>query len=154
MNKKLSQLYQEDIADRNSGVPSDQLNSNDQKRIAQVQQIIDRDPKLQAEDYHQVALIFQHGETIGHYKKAHELAIQAVEMGDGSARWLAAVSLDRSLLMEGKPQNYGTQFKLNSENEWELVLPVDPSVTDEERATWHVPPLKDALKVYKQKYNL
>ncbi len=154
MNTLLKKLYEADISDRHNKISNQRLNINDQQRIAQVQTILDREQSLDSQDYHFAALIFQHGESLGQFQKAHKLAIMAVELGDNSARWLAAASLDRSLLMEGKPQKYGTQFKLNENNAWELILPVDPYITDDERAIWNVPPLKDALKGYKQKYNL
>lgn len=155
MNQQLKQIYENDITDRNNAIPDDLLNENDRERILLVQQILDETPNLQAQDYHHAAFIFQHGETLDHYKEAHKLAMKAVELGDETARWLAAASLDRSLLMDGKPQKYGTQFiKLSEESDWELALPIDPSVTDEERAIWNVPPLKVALEVYKRKYNL
>ena len=80
--------------------------------------------------------------------------MKAVQMGDSSAKWLAAASLDRSLLMAGKPQKYGTQFGYTEPDGWKIAEPIDPTVTDEERAEWNVPPLKDALKTYKEKYNL
>lgn len=154
MNEQLKQIYEDDILDRNSKIPDEQLNGNDRKRIELVEKILLSSKNLDAQDYHHIALIFQHGEILKHFQKAHAMATKAVELGDDSARWLVAASLDRSLLMEGKPQKYGTQFKLNDKNEWELAWPIDSSVTDEERAKWHVPPLKDALRVYKQKYNL
>ena len=152
MNKKLKQVYDEDIADRNNKIPDEELNKNDRLRIIQVQNILSETKNLEAQDYHHAALIFQHGETIEHYKKANELAVKAVELGDNSARWLAAASLDRSLLMERKAQKYGTQFKLDDNGKWELALPIDLSITDEERVKWDVPPLKDALKVFNQKW--
>lgn len=154
MNKQLKQIYEEDIFDRNNRIPDEKLNVNDRKRIALVEEILLNGENLQAQDYHHAALIFQHGEDLNHFKRAHQLATRAVELGDDSARWLSAASLDRSLLMAGRPQKYGTQFQLNDKNEWELAQPIDPSVTDEERVKWNVPPLKDALSVYLQKYNL
>ncbi|MCR4329374.1 MAG: hypothetical protein NUV65_02405 [Candidatus Roizmanbacteria bacterium] len=154
MNTQLRKLYEDDIADRNSKIADEILNENDRQRIVQVENILSHEHDLSALDYHHAALIFQHGEKLAHYKQAHILAIKAVELGDDSARWLAAASLDRSLLMEGKAQKYGTQFKLNDQNEWELAQPIDPNVTDKERAKWNVPPLKNALKVYRQKYTI
>ncbi len=154
MNKQLLQLYQDDVADRNNKIPNLQLDENDRKRIIKVQGMLKESKNWESRDYHHAALIFQHGEALEHFKQAHRLAMKAVRMGDDSTRWLAAASLDRYLLMEGKPQKYGTQFKLNDRGKWELALPIDPNVTDDERVKWSVPPLKDALKVYKQKYNL
>lgn len=154
MNTQLKQIYAADIADRNNKIPSEQLNANDKKRLDLVKKILTNSEGLSAQDYHHAALIFHHGEKLEDCKRAHELAIRAVDLGDESARYLAAASLDRSLLMEGQAQKYGTQFKLNDKGEWQLVTPIDPSITDEERTEWNMPPLKAALQVYKQKYNL
>lgn len=132
MNKQLKQIYEEDIADRNNKIPDELLNENDSKRIYQVEGILNTSNNLDAQDYHHAALIFQHGETLEHFRTAHKLAVKAVELGNNTARWLAAASLDRSLLMDGKPQKYGTQFRLNNAKEWELVSPIDPSTTDQE----------------------
>lgn len=63
---------------------------------------------------------------------------------NSTARWLAAASKDRYLMTLGKPQLYGTQFK-KVDGKW-ILWEVDPSVTDEERAKWGVPPLVEARK--------
>ena len=52
---------------------------------------------------------------------------------------LPAAAEDRQRMALGKPQRYGTQYK-KVDGTWQL-WPVDPSVTDEERARWHCPPL-------------
>lgn len=74
------------------------------------------------------------------------LAVKAVELDpqNGRAKWLAAASKDRSLMWQGKPQLYGTQFK-RVDNRW-VLWEVDPTVTDEERAKWNVPPLAEQKK--------
>lgn len=154
MNQQLLQLYEADIKDRNENVSPEELDVRDKQRILQVEKLISQDRDFVAQDYHHAALIFQHGDSVEHYQKAHKLAKKAVEMGDNSAKWLTAASLDRLLLMEGKAQKYGTQFKHNDNGLWELALPIDPTTTDEERITWNVPPLKDAFAVFHQKYGI
>jgi hypothetical protein len=57
---------------------------------------------------------------------------------------LAAAAKDRFLMHSGKPQLYGTQFVLEGET-W-VLYEVDPSITDEERARWGVPPLAEARR--------
>ena len=52
------------------------------------------------------------------------------------------------------PSRVARLIKQNQNGEWELALPIDPSVTDEERAKYGIPPLSEALSVYKAKYNL
>lgn len=151
MNQQLKQIYEEDITDRNNKIPDEELNKRDRLRKVKVKKVLNEAESLDAQDYHHAALIFQHGEDLADFRKAYELAMKAVESGNDSARWLAAASLDRSLLMEGKAQKYGTQFKQNGKGDWKLAQPIDSTVTDEERKEWNVPPLKDALKSFKQK---
>lgn len=71
---------------------------------------------------------------------------KAVELdpANKSAKWLAAAAKDRWLMWQNKPQLYGTQFK-KVDGRW-ILWEVDPTVTDEERARWNVPPLEEAKK--------
>ena len=88
------------------------------------------------------AMIFQHGRQVAHYARARELALAAVEEGYADARWLKAAAEDRWLLAQGKRQRYGTQFQ-EVDGEW-VLAPVDPGVSDAERAKWDVPPLAES----------
>jgi hypothetical protein len=100
-----------------------------------------------ADDYYHAAMILQHGRTAEDFDLAHQLSLKASELEptDRAARWLAAATKDRYLMTLGKPQLYGTQFKRDPGGPWYLY-PVDPSITDEERAKWNVPPLAEAKK--------
>jgi hypothetical protein len=100
-----------------------------------------------ADDYFHAAMIFQHGSGAAHYRLAHELAMRAVELDPEhrAARWLAAAAKDRELQALGKPQRYGTQFRVTRGGQVRLYR-VDPSVTDDERAELEVPPLAEAGK--------
>ncbi len=160
-NQELKALYDEDINERNNidwdnASPSQiaDLRKKDRERRKKVFTLINEGRIESAQDYHHAALIFQHGESTNDYKKAHEFAKKALELGDESAKWLFAATLDRYLISMGRPQRYGTQFKLNNKGEWELCEPIDPSVTDEERAKYNVPPLSQALQKYKEKYGI
>lgn len=108
---------------------------------------------MSAADYHHAALVFQHGNKSEHYKLAHKFAEKAVELGDTSAKWLYAATLDRWLLSIGQPQKFGTQFRKNNKGNWELA-PTDKTVSDGERAEYNVPPLSRALQRFKKKYGL
>jgi hypothetical protein len=154
MNQKLKQIYNEDIAERNNKNLNKQINKRDNHRRIKVEKLLKEEKDLEAIDYHRAALIFQHSANLVDIKKAYKFAKNAVEMGDISARWLTAAALDRSLLMEGKAQKYGTQLKLNDEGIWELAQPIDPTVTDEDREKWNVPPLKDVLSNFRKKHSL
>lgn len=152
-------LYDEDTEDR-SYIDWDnkkevrELNKRDERRKEKIREIIKKEGLISGLDYHHASLIFQHGETSKDYKLAHELAKKAVDLGDETAKWLYAATFDRWLLSEGKAQKYGTQFKQDKNGEWGLAQPIDPSITDEERLKYRVPPLSEALSIYKAKYNL
>lgn len=157
----LKKLYEEDIKDRKSRdwdkatkEELDWLDKRDKNRKHQVIALYKKKEIKSGLDYHHAALILQHGETPDDFKLANKFAEKAVASGDDSARWLYAATLDRWLLSEGKPQKFGTQVKMNKKGKWELGLPIDPNVTDEQRVRFNVPPLKEALKKFKQKYGI
>lgn len=158
-NQELKSLYEQDIEERSridwdTATPDQisELRKKDNARRMQVLTLINKKKIKSAKDYHHAALIFQHGDTTDDYKLAHGFAKKALELGDESVRWLYAATLDRYLISMGQPQKYGTQFKLNDKDEWELGKPIDPTVTDGERAKYNVSPLSQALQRYKKKY--
>ncbi|WP_163869333.1 DUF6624 domain-containing protein [Myxococcus eversor] len=122
------------------------VSARDEARRARVQQILDAGGAKVGLDYFHAAMVFQHGMEVANYQRSHALAVKAAELDPTlkHARWLAAASKDRELMHLGKPQLYGTQFRV-VEGKWELHA-VDPSITDEERAKWNVPPLEEARK--------
>jgi hypothetical protein len=131
-------------------VPVDQIDwaavtPRDQARRRRVDAIVAAGQAKVADDYYHAAMVYQHGDTPDDAGRAHDLALAAVKLDPGhdTARWLAAASLDRQLMYQGKPQRYGTQYK-RLDGVWTL-WDVDPTVTDDERAAWNVPPLASAL---------
>jgi hypothetical protein len=95
-------------------------------------------------------MVFQHGETAAEIERAHQYALRAVELepANASARWLAAAAEDRVHMLRSEPQRWGTQFR--KEAGTYVLYPVDPSVTDAERAAWNVPPLADTRKMIEE----
>jgi hypothetical protein len=119
----------------------------DAQRRARVREILDEGGARVAADYFHAAMVFQHGDTVEDAQTAHQLALQALTLDPEhrEARWLAAAAKDRELMRRGEPQLYGTQLTRSAVAGWRWELfPVDPSVTDEERAIWNVPPLAEA----------
>jgi hypothetical protein len=96
--------------------------ARDAKRRERVRQILDSGGAKVSADYFHAAMVFQHGEKVSDYQLSHNLALKAADFDPTNklARWLAAASKDR------------------------VLYQVDPSVTDEERAKWNVPPLEQA----------
>lgn len=157
----LANLYKEDLKDRKSRnldkASKEELawlNRRDKQRKDKVI-ALNKDKKIKtASDFHCAALILQHGNDLKDFKIANKFAEKAIKLGDESARWLYAATLDRWLLSTGKPQKFGTQFQQDKKGEWQLIEPVDPATTDDERAKYGTPPIAQALQKFKEKYNL
>jgi tetratricopeptide (TPR) repeat protein len=150
-NSELARLYEEDQKDRTGGpgkIDWSVVSKRDAERQKRVLEIAGQGGLKEAEDYYHAAMVFQHGENLEDYDRAHQWCLKAVELGNDDARWLAAATKDRWLMNQGKPQLYGTQFK-KADGKW-ILWEVDPSVTDEERARWDVPPLAEAQARVKQ----
>ncbi len=152
-NAELKNIYDEDQNDRREELwkKDEQLmNERDEQRLNRVLELLNENAVKAPADYLHAAMILQHGRSIDHFELAHTLAKRAADEGYGSkegevdALWLSAAAKDRLLHRQGKPQLYGTQtVKDSKEGEWYL-WPVDPSITDEERANFHVPPLAES----------
>jgi hypothetical protein len=141
-NPELRALYAADKADRQNELPPD-LQSRDAERLARVEELLQTGALRTGEDCLHAAFIFQRGTRLEHYWQAHELAMQAVELGHGPpARWLSAAAYDRWLMHQGLPQKFGTQYRLAGAR-W-VLHNVDPATSDAERARWDVPPLAEA----------
>lgn len=151
-NPELRALFDADQADRRVPNPDFKIVSQrDAERRARVLELLDGGGAASAEDFLHAAMIFQHGESVEEIERAHTLALEAVRRDDqlGAAKWLAAASKDRVLMRQGRPQLYGTQFVRGADGRWALH-PVDPSISDEERARWGVPPLETAKERLEQ----
>lgn len=141
-NPELRAIFEQDQADRRGDMPPD-IWERDQARRARVEELLNTGGVRSGEDYLNAAFVFQHGDKLEHYWQAHELALQAVDLGHGHpARWLAAAAYDRWLMHQGLPQKFGTQYRQQGAR---FVLhEVDPATSDEERARWNVPSLAEA----------
>jgi hypothetical protein len=144
VNEELRRVFEEDQGDRLAEeLPAD-MRLRDRARRKRVVELLDAGAAETGEDFFHAAMVFQHGEELADYRRAHELALRAAELGHGTGRWLAAAAHDRWLMHEGKPQKYGTQYRGTGDG-FELYE-VDPATTDEERAEWNVPPLAEARR--------
>jgi hypothetical protein len=151
MNTELQALYEQDQADRSvffEQLDHEQLQhvlQRDRARRQRVEELVESEALQAPEDYFHAAMVFQHGETLGDFWRAHELAKRGAELGHPNCRWLAAATYDRWLMNQGKSQMYGTQYTSRDDEPYRL-WDVDPTTTDEERAAWNVPPLAEALQ--------
>lgn len=140
MNEELATLYESDQHDRREGLP---YRESDRLRLARVKQLIADGEAQEPEDQFRAAMILHHGEAVDDFEQAHRLARMAFDGGCEQARKLVALTLDRWLTHQGKPQRFGTQY-LHDTDGWRL-MDHDPATTDDERAEWEVPPLVELL---------
>ena len=94
---------------------------------------------LTGKDNYYAALILVSSDNVEHLKLAQTLALKAVQLGEQEGMRVAAESVDKQLLKQGRNQRFGTQFVFDAiSNQWRLY-PVDPLTTDAERKDWGVP---------------
>lgn len=147
VNGELADLYTADQADRAGAIGAIDwkvVGPRDEARRQRVDAILAAGGAKVAADYYHAAMVYQHGSALAEIQRAHELAVKAVSLDatNDAAKWLAAAAEDRALMYQQQPQKYGTQFQ-KQQGTW-VVWQVDPSITDEQRAAWNVPPLAEA----------
>jgi hypothetical protein len=91
-------------------LPDAELNKNDAARRNKVRELLRAGQVTTAQDFHDAAFIFQHGEMPEDYLFAHILAVEAVVKGDSRSKWISAATLDRYLQAIGQAQVFGTQY--------------------------------------------
>lgn len=140
----LAETYAADQEMRFSGVESPvdivKFTASDWIRVNRVRRIVAADLLVTADDYAHAARILQHGSTADDYLQAHELSLTAYELGRADMLRHSALAEDRYLIATDQPQKYGSQFVCNPGTGWQLE-PVDPAITDEDRANVNIEPL-------------
>jgi len=147
VNAELKKLHDEDLASRAhtpQGAATTGASQNDLARRKRVTEIVAQGGAREADDYFHAATVLQHSDKPEELKVAYECSLKALELEPEYpfARLLTATTRDRHLMSQGKPQLYGTQVK-KVEGKW-ILWDVDPTITDQERALWDVPPLAES----------
>lgn len=154
----LAELAQEDQEQRRGGVRPAR---SDEDRIRIVLQRLAAGEVKSGKDRLHAGLILQHtplevrdgkvmSKSPDNYLMAHYLFLRAMEEGEVAAKYLAAASMDRYLSFTEGIQKYGTNRIIDAKTEEELLVPIDRNTSDEERARFGVPPLRELLKRYKE----
>lgn len=158
MNKRLEDIFKDDQQERvawkewGRSISTDDVKRRDNERLRAVLTMIEADELKDAVDFYHAAMVLQHGDRVEHYKLANELCQKAIDLGEERAKWLYAATMDRYLMNTGnKFQKYGTQYKKNDKDVWELY-PVDPETSDVDRAEVNVLNLEH-LKDQEKKLN-
>jgi len=108
-NTELFEILQKDQSDR---VPEEIdwhiVLKRDSLRMKRVYELLDSNKVQTSDDYHNAAMIFQHGSDTTAYAMAVKLMRKAIELDSSASKRLLALAIDRYLLSKGKPQIYGT----------------------------------------------
>lgn len=115
-NADVARLFDEDQAIRKdvSKINWNMARIEDAGRRLAIQKLLDDGKLRSGTDFYHAAFIFQHGDQPGDFLKAHGLAVIAAARGRRDAVWIAAATLDRYLQNIEKPQIYGTQYLMPS----------------------------------------
>jgi hypothetical protein len=154
-NPELKTLADEDQASRQGK----KVSRTDEDRIKIVLELLAKGVVQTPEDKFNAALVLQHtpldfcnermvSKSAGNYLLAHYLAQQSFEAGFDKARTLVAATMDRYLSFTVGHQKYGTNRIYDQKTGKEILVPIDRSVPDSERAKYGVPPLAQLLKTY------
>ncbi|WP_426755030.1 TPR end-of-group domain-containing protein [Myxococcus sp. Y35] len=151
---ELKRLFEEDQADRQGPLDGPdawkKVAERDAQRRQRVKALMAEGALKEGADFLAAGFIFQHGNTQADYAMARQMGAEAAKRGHPMGLWLTAAAWDRWLMNANRPQRFGTQYQFDKEAKKMTLHPVDPSVTDEERARWGFPPLAEIPKVLEQ----
>jgi len=116
-NTELAEIYENDQADRQSdNINWKVVSKRDSLRELRVYELLDSNLVKTSRDYHNAAMIFQHGGDTTAYGMAVKLMRKSIELDSTADKWLLAAATDRYLISKGEPQIYGTQYYKSSED--------------------------------------
>ena len=116
-----------------------------------IYQLLDSNKVRTSKDYHNAAMIFQHGGDSTAYGMAVKLMHKSIELDSTANKWLLAAAIDRYLLSKDEPQIYGTQYqKFGQDEPWQLGKMDTTKISDEERIEYGVETLAQQREKVKQ----
>lgn len=140
-NQELIEIYKNDQGDRQTdNIDWDIVSKRDSLREVRIYQLLDSNKVQTSQDYHNAAMIFQHGGDSTAYGMAVKLMRKSIELDPTANSWLLAAAIDRYLLSKGEPQIYGTQYqkKFGKGELWYLNEIDTTKITDAERIEYGV----------------
>lgn len=139
-NPELTQIYKNDQADRQAAnIDWKVVSKNDSAREVRVYELLDANKVVTSKDYHNAAMVFQHGGDSTAYGMAVKLMRKSIELDPTANKWLLAAAIDRHLLSKNEPQIYGTQYhKYGRDKPWILAKMDSTKISDAERIEYGV----------------
>lgn len=151
-NLELINIYQNDQADRQTdNIDWSVVSKNDSLREVRIYQLLDSNKVKTSKDYHNAAMIFQHGEDSIAYGMAVKLMRKSIELDSTANKWLLAAAIDRYLLSKDEPQIYGTQYqKFGIDEPWQIGKMDTTKISDTERIEYGVETLAEQREKVKR----
>ena len=151
-NLELLQIYQNDQSERQiENIDWEILLRKDSIRLIRVNQLLDSNKVRTSNDYHNAAMIFQHGYDTIASGMAVKLMRMSLELDSTANKWLLAAAIDRDLMRRNQPQIYGTQYlKMGEDAPWELYKLDSTKITDSERKEYGVETLAEQREKIKK----
>lgn len=139
-NSELQHIYDEDQSDRKTAnIDWSVVSKRDSIREARIYEMLETNLVKTGKDYHNVAMIFQHGSDTTASRMAVEMMRKAVELDSTQSKWLLAAAIDRDLMRRDKPQVYGTQYRRDGKGTPWYLYEIDTTViSDAERIEYKV----------------
>ncbi|MBL4604146.1 MAG: hypothetical protein JKY02_00325 [Flavobacteriaceae bacterium] len=154
----LEEIYSLDQNMRLSGNHSDLDPKIDKQNLIKVVSLIENcgmptTKEVSRKQMSAIWLVFQHADNTNR-KKYFPLLKKAAKNGDLSKSNIALME-DRILMIDGKPQKYGSQISQNRETKkWELYKLTKPEFVDKRRAEVGLGSLKEYVKKWNIEFNL
>lgn len=154
----LEEIYSLDQNMRSSGNHTDINHKIDKQNLIKVVSLIEKCgmPTLKEVSKKQMSaiwLVFQHADNTNR-KKYFPLLKKSAKNGDLNKSNIAIME-DRILMLDGKPQIYGSQISQNTQTKkWELYELESPETVDKRRAEVGLGSLKEYLKGWGIEFNI
>jgi tetratricopeptide (TPR) repeat protein len=143
-NEELQIMYDSDQSDRSSGdIDWSIVSVNDSLRESRVYEMLDSNQVRTSQDYHNAAMVFQHGGDTIASGMAVRLMKKSIELDSSASKWLLAAAIDRDLMRRKKPQVYGTQYTKMDNDKWGIYNIDTTVISDEERKEYGVSTLSE-----------
>ena len=151
-NQELIEIYKNDQTDRQTdNIDWNIVSKKDSLREVRIYELLDSNKIQTSLDYHNAAMIFQHGGDSTAYGMAVKLMRKSIELDSTANKWLLAAAIDRYLLSKDEPQIYGTQYQKFGEDEpWQLGKMDTTKISDAERIEYGVETLAQQRERVKQ----
>lgn len=139
VSMRLRTLYEAEAADA-ANVTADKA-ERDKARTKEVLKTLKKGLVCSAEDQFYASWVIRHSTDVDTLQTAYDLAVASMKGHIDRSNWLTATTFDRLQVYSGFPQRYGSM--IGHEKGVVCLYEIDPTVTDEDRAQYRMPPIAD-----------